>query len=354
MSLALDENIALVLHKVDDLRLEPFPVTEPKDGEVLLEMQSVGICGSDVHYWKRGAIGDFIVRAPMVLGHESSGKIIKVGPNVKNLKEGDRVTIEPGVPCRRCDFCKTGRYNLCPDVVFLATPPVHGSIARYHTHAADFCFKLPDHVTYEEGAFCEPLSVGVHACRRAGVTIGSKVLITGAGPIGLVSMLAAKAMGADTIIMTDISQARLDFAKTVGATYILLADNDAQKTAQKVTETLGCMPNISIECSGAESSIQTTFYGTASGGVVVLVGLGRPLASLPIVNAAVREIDIRGVFRYANCYPAALSLIASGRIDVKPLITHRYDIKESVQAFEMAESGQAIKVMIKCGKEVQN
>ncbi|CAF0807736.1 unnamed protein product [Adineta steineri] len=354
MTSTLDENIALVLHKIDDLRLEPFPVSEPKDGEVLIEMQSVGICGSDVHYWKWGAIGDFIVRAPMVLGHESSGKVIKVGPNVKNLKEGDRVTIEPGVPCRRCDFCKTGRYNLCPDVVFLATPPVHGSIARYHTHAADFCFKLPDHVSYEEGAFCEPLSVGVHACRRAGVTIGSKVLITGAGPIGLVSMLAAKAMGADTVIMTDISQSRLDFAKKIGASHVILADKDAQKTAQIVIETLGCMPNISIECSGAESSIQTTFYGTISGGVVVLVGLGRPLASLPIVNAAVREIDIRGVFRYANCYPAALSLIASGRIDVKPLITHRFKINESVQAFEMAESGQAIKVMIQCGNEVQH
>jgi L-iditol 2-dehydrogenase len=354
MAAPLEENIALVLHKIDDLRLEPFPVSEPKDGEILLEMQSVGICGSDVHYWKRGCIGDFVVRAPMVLGHESSGKVLKVGPNVKNLKEGDRVTIEPGVPCRRCDFCKTGRYNLCPDIVFLATPPVHGSLARYHTHAADFCFKLPDHVTYEEGAFCEPLSVGVHACRRAGVTIGTTIFITGAGPIGLVSMLAAKAMGAETIIMTDISQARLDFAKKVGATHVVLADKDPQKTAQIVTETLGCMPNISIECSGAESSIQATFYATISGGVVVLVGLGRPLASLPIVNAAVREIDIRGVFRYANCYPAALSLIASGRIDVKPLITHRYNITESVQAFEMAESGEAIKVMIQCGKEIQH
>jgi L-iditol 2-dehydrogenase len=353
MTAALEENIALVLHKIDDLRLEPFPVNEPQDGEVLLEMQSVGICGSDVHYWKRGCIGDFVVRAPMVLGHESSGKVIKVGPNVKNLKAGDRVTIEPGVPCRRCDFCKGGRYNLCADVIFLATPPVHGSIARYHTHAADFCFKLPDHVSYEEGAFCEPLSVGVHACRRAGVSIGAKVLITGAGPIGLVSMLAAKAMGADSIILTDISQSRLDFAKQVGATYVLLADNDPQVTAKRVVETLGSQPNISIECSGAESSIQTTFYATISGGVVVLVGLGRPLASLPIVNAAIREIDIRGVFRYANCYPASLSLIASGRIDVKPLITHRYNINESVQAFEMAESGQAIKVMIQCGKDPQ-
>jgi L-iditol 2-dehydrogenase len=353
MAPPLEENIALVLRKIDDLSLEPFPINEPQDGEVLLEMQSVGICGSDVHYWKRGCIGDFIVRAPMVLGHESSGKVIKVGPNVKDLKEGDRVTIEPGVPCRRCDFCKTGRYNLCADIVFLATPPVHGSIARYHTHAADFCFKLPDHVSYEEGAFCEPLSVGVHACRRAGVSIGQTVFITGAGPIGLVSMLAAKAMGADTVIMTDISQSRLDFAKKLGATYVVLAENDSQATAKKVVDTLGSMPNISIECSGAESSIQATFFATVSGGVVVLVGLGRPLASLPIVNAAVREIDIRGVFRYANCYPAALSLIASGRIDVKPLITHRYTINESVQAFEMAESGQAIKVMIQCGKEVQ-
>lgn len=352
--MALEQNIALVLHQIDDLRLDPVQVNEPKDGEVLLEMQSVGICGSDVHYWKHGAIGDFVLRAPMIVGHESSGRVIKVGANVKHLKEGDRVAIEPGVPCRTCDFCKTGRYNLCPDVIFLATPPVHGSIAKYHTHAADFCFKLPDHVSYEEGAFCEPLSVGVHACRRAGVTIGSKVLVTGAGPIGLICMLVAKSMGADDVIITDISQSRLDFAKKIGATHTLLVTDNGETTAKQVVNLLGYMPNISIECSGAETSIQTTFFATMSGGVVVLVGLGRPFASLPIVNAAVREIDIRGIFRYANCYPAALSLIASGRIDVKPLITHRYSLQEAVNAFKMAESGQAIKVMIQCGNDKQN
>jgi len=166
-------------------------------------------------------------------------------------------------------------------------------------------------------------------------------------------MLAARAMGAEKIIILDISQSRLDFAKTVGADYVLKPDNDPVKTAKQVETILGRMPNISIECSGAESCIQTTFYATMSGGVVVLVGLGKPIVSLPIVNASVREIDIRGVFRYANCYPAALSLIASGRIDVKSLITHRYELKEAVKAFEMAESGEAIKVMIQCGQDAQ-
>ncbi|CAF1072190.1 unnamed protein product [Didymodactylos carnosus] len=294
-------------------------------------MQAVGICGSDVHYWKRGCIGDFVVRAPMILGHESAGKVVKLGPNVKHLKEGDRVTIEPGVPCRRCDFCKSGRYNLCADVQFLATPPVHGSISKYHTHAADFCFKLPDHVSYEEGAFCEPLGVGVHACRRAGVTVGSKVFITGA----------------------DISQSRLDFAKSMGADSVFLADNDPQKTAKIIEQKFGCMPNISIECTGAESCIQSVIYHLEVL-LCILVGLGKPLAQLPVVNAAVREVDIRGVFRYVNCYPAALSLIASGRIQVKPLITHRFDLQEAVKAFEMAESGEAIKVMIHCGRDAKD
>ncbi|KAK8374803.1 hypothetical protein O3P69_015526 [Scylla paramamosain] len=197
-----NDNLSAVLYAKNDLRMENRLIPEPGPNEVLLHMSCVGICGSDVSYLKRGAIGDFIVKAPMVLGHESSGVVAKCGSNVKNLKPGDRVAIEPGVPCRMCNFCKSGKYNLCPDVVFCATPPYDGSLCRYYKHAADFCFKLPDHVSLEEGAILEPLSVGVHACRRAGVTMGSNVLVLGAGPIGLVSLLTAKAMGASQICVT--------------------------------------------------------------------------------------------------------------------------------------------------------
>ncbi|XP_050717224.1 sorbitol dehydrogenase-like isoform X2 [Eriocheir sinensis] len=251
------DNLSAVLYDKNDLRMENRPIPEPGPDEVLLRMAKVGICGSDVSYLVRGAIGDFVVKAPMVLGHEASGVVAKCGSNVKTLKPGDRVAIEPGVPCRVCDFCKSGKYNLCPDVVFCATPPDDGNLCRYFAHAADFCFKLPDHVTLEEGAILEPLSVGVHACRRAGVTLGSSVLVCGAGPIGLVSLLSAKAMGASKVCITDIDENRLQVAKSMGADHTVLVKSGAVETlAQKIKEEMGEMPNITVECSGAESSIR--------------------------------------------------------------------------------------------------
>jgi L-iditol 2-dehydrogenase len=234
---------------------------------------------------------------------------------------------------------------------FLATPPVHGNLVRYHVHAADFCFKLPDHVSFEEGALLEPLSVAVHACRRAGVSIGNKVLVCGAGPIGLVNLLTAKAMGAAEVCITDISESRLKVAKDMGADHtVLIETRDSLAVAGKVKEALGCMPDISIECSGAESSIQAGILATKSGGVLVLVGLGPAEVKLPIVNAAVREVDIRGIFRYVNTYPTALAMIASGKVNAKPLITHHFSLEDSLKAFETARTGAggAIKVMIDC------
>ncbi|KAK3098620.1 hypothetical protein FSP39_021283, partial [Pinctada imbricata] len=318
--------------------------------EVQLSMQDVGICGSDVHYWKHGRIGDFIVNEPMILGHEASGVVSKLGQGVTSLKVGDRVAIEPGVPCRACSDCKRGRYNLCPDMKFCATPPIHGNLARYYVHKADFCFKLPDHVSTEEGAFLEPLSVGVHACRRAGVSLGSRVLICGAGPIGLVNLLAAKAAGASDVCITDINQSRLDVAKSMGATYTVMVKGSPENMRDLIEETMGEQPEITIECSGAPPSIQTAILSTRSGGCVVLVGLGPAEVTLPIVNAAVREVDIRGIFRYANCYPTALAMIASGKVDVKPLITHRFKLEDSVKAFETTHKGDCIKVMIRCAR----
>jgi L-iditol 2-dehydrogenase len=347
-----DENLTAILYKKGDLRLENQAIPEPKDDEVLLRMAAVGICGSDVHYWVNGEIGDFIVKAPMIIGHEAAGVVAKCGKNVKHLKEGDRVAIEPGVPCRRCDHCKVGKYNLCPDIAFCATPPFHGNLRRYYTHDAAFCYKLPEHVTLEEGALLEPLSVGVHACRRAGVTLGSHVLICGAGPIGLVTLLVARSMGAAKIILTDLDANRLSVAKELGATDVLQVSRTAtaEELAKRIEQLMGCMPDVTIECSGAESSIRLAILSTKSGGCVQLVGLGAAEVKIPIVNAAVREVDIRGVFRYANCYPAALALVASGKVEVKRLITHRYKLEETLQAFETAKTGAggAIKVMISC------
>lgn len=347
------DNLTAILYGVNDIRLEQTPIEEPGENEVLIEMACVGICGSDVHYLVHGKIGDFVVRKPMIIGHESAGVVAKLGKGVTHLKVGDRVAIEPGVPCRTCKFCKSGRYNLCKDVVFCATPPAHGNLRRYYKHAADFCFKLPDNVSLEEGAMMEPLSVGVHACKRANIGIGSTVLILGAGPIGLVSLLAAKAMGARKIVITDLMQQRLTMAKKLGADETLLLSKDnynEAETVKKIHELFGEEPDKTIDACGAEAMIRLAIFATKTGGVAVFVGHGPSEVKVPLVNAVCREVDLRGVFRYANDYSDALNLLTTKKIDVKPLITHHFKIEDTVAAFDTAKSGQndVIKVMIHC------
>jgi len=346
------DNLSAVLYGINDLRLENTSIEEPGENEVLLEMGCVGICGSDVHYLVNGRIGDFILTTPMIIGHESSGTVAKLGKNVKNLKVGDRVAIEPGVPCRVCTYCKEGRYNLCKDIVFCATPPVHGSLRRFYKHAADFCFKLPDHMSLEEGALLEPLSVGVHSCKRGKIGIDSKVLILGAGPIGLVTLLVAKAMGASKVVIADLVESRLNVAKKLGAdnTYLVQKNRSEKDTVADIHAIFEGEPNRTIDASGAQASIRLAILATQSGGIVVLVGLGAPEVQIPLVNALTREVDIRGVFRYVNDYDDALKLVASGKVNVKPLITHNYKLEETKQAFETSRTGAggAIKVMIHC------
>jgi len=351
-------NLTAVLYGVDDLRLEKQPIPEIEDDQVLLEMDCVGICGSDVHYLVHGRIGDFVVNAPMIIGHEASGIVKQLGRKVKTLAVGDRVAIEPGVPCRHCDQCKSGKYNLCPDMAFCATPPFHGNLRRYYAHAADFCFKLPDHVSMEEGALLEPLSVGVHACRRGQVSLGDDVLILGAGPIGLVTVITAKDMGATRVIITDLVQSRLDVAKELGADYTVLIEKDDTETdiVKKVESALGTLPNKTIDCSGVESTNRVGLLATRSGGVFVIVGCGKPEVKIPLISALTREVDIRGVFRYANDYPAALAMVSRGRANVKRLVTHHFDMTETAEAFKTSRfgTGGAIKVMIHCQPRDQN
>ncbi|CAF99680.1 unnamed protein product, partial [Tetraodon nigroviridis] len=364
-----EENLSAVLYSPGDLRLVHLPVPEPGPNDVLLQMHSVGICGSDVHYWQHGRIADFVVKDPMVLGHEASGRVVKVGPAVKHLKVGDRVAIEPGVPREMDEYFKTGKYNLSPTIFLCATPPDDGNLCRYYKHNANFCYKLPDNVTFEEGALIEPLSVGIHACQRAGVTLGSTVLICGAGPIGLVCLIVAKAMGASQVIITDLFPERLALAKELGADFQLKVTKEVEpkQLAKNVEDSLGVQPHVTIECTGVESSIQTAIYvreghsndyfsfqATRSGGVVVVVGLGNQMVTLPLINAATREVDIRGVFRYRNTWPMAIAMLASGKVDVKPLVTHRFPLEQVVQAFETTRQGIGIKVMLKCDQKDQN
>jgi len=350
-----EENLGVVVHKKQDLRIDVLPIPEPRDDEVLLRMGSVGICGSDVSFWFKGNLGGdnlYPVVEPLVLGHEASGTIVKVGAKVKGFKSGDRVAIEPGVGCRYCQFCKLGRYNLCVNRMFCGTPPTNGNLSRYYCHPADYCFKIPDHVSLEEAALCEPICVGVKATRRAELKLGQTVFITGAGPIGLVNFLVSKYLGASKVIMTDVREDRLAFARELGVDHTILIEEGmtGRTLADKVIALLGEQPDVTIECSGAEISIRAAIFATKSGGKVVLVGYTASEVTVPLVDAATREVDIRGVFCYENGYAAALSIVASGKVDVTKLVTHRYSIKDSLEAFDTARTGAggAIKVMINC------
>lgn len=345
----LGPNLAAVLHGIGDLRVEARPIPEPGPGDALIAMRTVGICGSDVHYLAHGRIGSFVVQAPMVLGHESAGVVEAVGAGVTSLKPGDRVALEPGVPCRACATCKTGRYNLCPDVKFFATPPIDGSMARYVVHPADFCFKLPEHVSLDEGALLEPLSVGLHACRRGGIGPGSRVLVMGAGPVGLTALLMSSAAGAAEVLVADVRAERLDLAASLGANVILDArDPDLPRLARDRAD--GPI-DVTIDCSGAEPAVRAAIGATRPGGTVVLVGMGADEMQLPILDAAAREVDLRGIFRYCNTYPTALALVASGQIDAKPLVTHRFPLDRVTDAFATVQNpaSQSIKVIVDVG-----
>jgi len=317
----------------------------PKEKNVIIRVHTTGICGSDVHYWAHGRCGPFVCDGPIVLGHESAGIVASVGSGVTNLSPGDRVAMEPGIPCKECTQCLGGRYNLCTDIRFFATPPVDGTLAYFIEHPANFCFKLPENMSFEEGALLEPLSVAVHACQRSGVTAGSHVLITGAGPIGLVSLIVSKAMGASQIILTDVMENRLEVARKIGATSTFnAADPDLLQKLQPhgpITQT--------IECSGSEFALVTAIKATGPGGTIVSVGRsGKPTQNIPLFEAMDKEIDIVGSFRYRNSYAKALELVASGRVSVKELVTHRFSLDQIQEAFETAESGKggAIKCCI--------
>ncbi|KAI9493956.1 chaperonin 10-like protein [Zychaea mexicana] len=357
MTLPQDEiNQCVVLREKHNIVLENRPIPELGLGDVLINVKATGICGSDIHYWLHGGIGDFQLKAPMILGHESAGIVADVGPGVKHLKVGDRVALEPGVACRLCDQCKSGRYNLCPEMSFAATPPIDGTLCNYYKHAADFCFKLPDHVSLEEGALIEPLSVGIHSARRANIKSGDRVIVFGAGPVGLLCAAAAKAAGAGHVTIADLVPSRLEFAKTYYTdSQVLLQRPNAgepnmeysRRMTQEILKTEELADAV-IDCTGAETCVQMSVLLSKNGGSVVLVGMGGSVQALPISEISSREVDIKGIFRYCNTYATAVKMLASGIIDVKPLITHSYPLSDSVEAFKHVKEGRdgAIKVQI--------
>ncbi|KAJ8650138.1 hypothetical protein MRB53_003161 [Persea americana] len=344
-------NMAAWLVAKNTLKIEPFKLPPLGSCDVKIRMKAVGICGSDVHFFKDMRVANSIVKEPMVLGHECAGIIEEVGGEVKHLVVGDRVALEPGISCSRCNICKDGRYNLCGNVKFFSSPPFNGALANQVVHPADLCFKLPENVSLEEGAMCEPLSVGVHACRRANVGPETNVLIIGVGPIGLVTMLAARAFGAPRIVIVGCSDYRLSVGKELGADQFVKVSTNIQDVDAEVGEiqkAMGAQVDVTFDCAGLDKTMSTALNATCAGGKVCLVGFGHSEMTVPLTPAAAREVDIVGIFRYKNTWPLCLEWLKSGKIDVKPLITHRFGFsqEEVMEAFETsARRGRAIKVM---------
>jgi L-iditol 2-dehydrogenase len=323
----------------------------PGPGEVTVHIRASGICGSDIHFQKEGCIGPtMVVRDEHILGHESSGIVIGVHPSVKNLKIGDRVAVEAGVPCHNCDQCLSGKYNGCPDVLFKSTPPVPGLLRRFVNHPARYCHKIGD-MTFEQGALLEPISVAMAGIEQAGVRLSDPVLICGAGPIGLISAILARAAGAAPLVITDIDQGRLDFAKKCVPhlrTVLVERGTAPEKVAEKVIAIAGLKPRVCIECTGVESSIATGIYSLDFAGTIHVIGVGKDFQNIPFMHLSVNEITMKFQYRYANMWPKGIRIINDKIINVDNLVTHRFTLEDSTKAFDTAadvRSG-AIKVMI--------
>ncbi|KAH8803468.1 chaperonin 10-like protein [Xylogone sp. PMI_703] len=331
-------NPAFILHSIG--KADPW--------DVRVHIAQTGICGSDLHYYDHGRIGDFILTTPIILGHESSGTIVEIGSAVKNLKVGDRVAIEPGVPCRHCDYCRSGSYNLCPDTVFAATPPWEGTLAKYYIVAADYCYRIPDDLDMEQGALVEPVACAVQMVKVGSVRANQTVV--------------SKIHGAKKVIGVDISKGRLDFTKSFGAADDIffpppkpadaVSDTEwSEKLAAMIKEqfNLGDGPDVVIEATGAPSCIATGVHLTKKGGTYVQAGMGKENVEFPITTVCIRDLTIRGSIRYTTgCYPTAIDLVAGGKIDVNRLITNRFKFEDAKEGFDVVrqKNENVIKVLI--------
>jgi len=330
---------AVYLEKKGVLTEKDIPKPSPSKGQVLVKIRCVGICGSDVHYWEHGQIGKFVVNKPLILGHEVSGEIAELGEGVTGFAVGDRVVIEPGTPCGRCEYCKKGRYNLCPDIVFFATPPDDGAFCEYVAHNSDLVFKVPDGVELDVATIVEPLAVGTFATRKVGIDLGDKVIIYGSGVIGLCCLIMAKEAGAGEVTVVDVRDDRLELAKKMGADHTV---NIAEK------ETPKCVFNVAYECSGVPSSLTDASRTVKPGGRIAMIGLGASsMQEAPIVDFVINEQSLVTSFRYAHAFPTTLSVIKKHKTVLEKLITHRYALDEVEKAFKTARYDPgAVKVII--------
>lgn len=320
-----------------------------KDNEVLVKLEYVGICGSDLHYYETGRIGDYIVKPPFVLGHEPGGIVVEVGQKVEHLKVGDKVALEPGKTCGHCEFCKTGRYNLCSDVIFFATPPIDGVFQEYVAHEADLCFKLPENVSTLEGALIEPLAVGYHSAIQGNAQAGQTAVVMGAGCIGLVTMMALKAMGLTNVYVVDIMEKRLEKALELGATKVINAKTqDVVKAIMELTNNQGC--DLTIETAGTEITTIQSIHVAKKGTNVVLVGYSKTgEMTLPMSLVLDKELTFKTVFRYRHIYPMAIEAVANNKVNLKGIVTDEFTLDEVQKAMDYSVNNKAdiVKAVIK-------
>lgn len=338
---------AAILYGPLDMRIEYIDVPEVGSRDVLVRVRRVGICGSDVHYYLHGRIGPFIVDKPLILGHECSGEVVKVGDAVGNVRVGDRVVIEPGFTCGVCEYCRSGRYNLCPNIKFYGTPPHNGAFAEYVSAPAGNIYQMPEDMTYEEGAMIEPLAVGLMAAKRGKISVHDSVAIFGAGPIGLLALQAAKSYGSIENFVIDIVDYRLDYALKLGAEFAInaLRENVVDQIL-KLTGNRGV--DVVIEASGSPKALQQALDVVRPGGRIVLVGY--PPSEVPILidKILMKELDILGVHRYANVFQTAIKLVSSGRVNVKALVTQVFPFERIIEGFRahIDRIGNPIKIQI--------
>lgn len=319
------QNRAAVMPELGRIEIQDVPYPQVTGRDVVVRVEAVGVCGSDVTYYRHGRIGDWVVDGPIILGHEVAGQVHEIGPDVTQVKVGDRVAIEPGTPCRDCRDCLAGRYHLCPDLEFLATPPYDGALLQYLAIDERNLFPMPDSMTFEEGAMCEPLSVGIWACRRADLQPGDHVLVTGAGPVGIFAAQTARALGAGTVTVTDVSPFRLGMAERLG-----FVTEHGQRPGEDRFDVL-------LECSGAPGVLAQGLGRLRTNGRAAMVGMPKQPVELPLSNLNVNELTLGLVNRYAHTWPTAIALISSGRVDAASVVTHHFGLDEAEAGITLLE-----------------
>ncbi|GFO21305.1 sorbitol dehydrogenase [Plakobranchus ocellatus] len=345
-------NRSVRIHGKHDVRIEDLPIPEPQENWVQLRMSTVGICRTDVHLYDEGRVDHIVINKPITIGHEISGTVSKLGKGVTNLEVGDRVAVDPCRACGNCHQCNRGRSNICRNLHCCGVLHADGGFANYMVTPANTCYKLPENMSFEEGAMMEPLSVGVNGVKRAGMMEGDVVVVMGAGPIGLFAMQSAKALGAARVMMVDINPSRLDLASKMGASLVFkptLSLSDPKAASEELKAALGDEADLCIECSGAPGTVDLAIHVCRPGGKVMMLGFGEMAMNVHVGMAAVREIDILGAFANLNNYPECIRLVSEGKIDVRSAITHRLPLDKVKQGMDLVRSGQSVKVVVDCG-----